>query len=856
MKKTILISSLIVIAVLFAEAYRENLNMSWQKYQKQYKKELIKLAKMDNELKVANSYEIKMRQLVLPEQNKVDRCTICHVAMEDQRMKHLSEPLKPHPGNILEIHELEKIGCTACHDGQGRAITFKDALAHGHDSFWEKPALDKPFLEANCYRCHQNPLEETPHYNKGKELFESKGCLGCHKIGEKGGTNGPDLSNLGNANFYVKSPTPENREQLLHKFSENINIAYIYEAVKEPHAQPKDSAMVDYHFTEEEAVNLTVYLKSLLTDSMPENLVLKESLQLPVTPLEQGARFYGMYCSACHGPNGEGTHLAELDQIGPAIGNKEFLSIADEKLLKHVISYARGGEMPAFKTTGGLTDSEINHIVMYIQSFRSDPPSLDEVLEVEGNPQYGHAFFAANCASCHGAEGRFKKDLIGPTLDNPTLLGLATKEFWYDTIVKGRPGTAMPSWHFLKKEQIADLIAYLESLKPEQLDEAKVLAYVYQDPSLEDGEKLYKGNCASCHALSGEGGLAPSLNNQEFQSITDARFILKVLIEGREGTGMPSWNYLPEESVGDIIAYIKSWQKKESIELSDERIIGSERLGKLLFQESCEKCHVGSGSVVAPSILSKGFLNQTSDQYVKHTIKYGRGHTKMPALFSGQGGVVELSDEEVNAIVAYVRSFEDNPVVLKGESLYFGNASEGKELYGRSCAQCHGNSGEGGVGPAIGKKGFLDTVSDGFVYAMMRVGRPGSEMKSFPPHGNGFSNLSDKEASDIIAFLRSNVANAEKATKKVRGYAARGGELFSRNCAQCHGKAGKGGIAPSLTHNNFLNSVSDSYLQATMSLGRHGTQMRPMMSGGSGVVELSSEEVNDIIVYLRSLIEK
>ena len=52
-----------------------------------------------------------------------------------------------------------------------------------------------------------------------------------------------------------------------------------------------------------------------------------------------------------------------------------------------------------------------------------------------------------------------------------------------------------------------------------------------------------------------------------------------------------------------------------------------------------------------------------------------------------------------------------------------------------------------------------------------------------------------------------------------------------------------------------MESVSDSYLQATMSLGRHGTQMRPMMKGGGGVVELSSQEVNDIISYLRSLVE-
>ncbi len=854
MNKTILISSLAIIIVLLAEAYRENLSMDWQRYQKTYKQELSKVAQTEQEKQLADQYKIRMRQIVLPELNRVDRCVICHVAMEDSRMSHMSNPLKPHPEKFLEHHDVDKVGCTMCHDGQGRAITFKKALAHGHEDYWEKPALLQPFVQANCYRCHQGTLEETPEYNSGKELFEAKGCLGCHQVNGKGGTRGPELSDLGNASFHVKMPLAESREHLLHEFDENVNLAFIYEAVKDPHAQPKNSAMVDYNFTKEEAKKLTVFLKSLTEDSIPQDLIAESTEKILSSSLERGAQMYGMYCSACHGAQGEGTHLEELGKIGPAIGNTEFLSIADDKLLNHFISYARGGDMPAFKTTGGLTDEEINDIVEYIQSFRMTPPSLEEVRTVKGNAKYGEVFFATNCASCHGSGGSHDKDLIGPTLNNTTLLGLATEEFWYKTIVHGRRGTAMPSWHFLDKYKIADVMAFLESLKPEPLNRERVMSLVNQFPIIENGEKIYRGSCASCHGNLGEGGLAPSLNNQEFQSITDANFILTILTHGREDTAMPSWNHLAEENVADLIAYIKSWQTKESVVLSDERIIASEVEGEILFKESCQKCHqVGRGSVVAPAILSKGFLSQANDQYIKHSIMYGRGHTKMPPALTGLAGVVELTDEEINSMVAYIRSFEKNPVKLTGTSTIYGDNESGKELFKRSCAQCHGDFGEGGVGPAIGKKDFLDTVSDGFIYAMMRIGRPGSEMRSFPQHGDGFSNLSDTEASDIISFLRSNVAEAESHTKQVRGYSQRGGELFARNCAQCHGAEGQGGLAPSLTNKLFLESVSDSYLQATMSLGRHGTQMRPMMKGGGGVVELDSQEVNDIISYLRSL---
>ncbi len=858
MKKTILISSLIIIAVLFAEAYRENLNMDWQHYQRLYQTRLIGIAKTASEKKFAEQYEIKMRQIVLPDLKRVDRCVICHVGLEDERMKDMPNPLKTHPGDYLEIHESERFGCTICHDGQGQAINFEDAMAHGHGQYWEKPALLKPFLEANCYRCHRTPLAQTPHYNIGKFTFETKGCLGCHQVDGKGGVKGPDLSDLGNANFHVKSPILKNRQKLLKKFSENVNLAYIYESVKFPHDQPKDSKMIDYRLTEEEAVNLTVFLKSLTTDAVPQNLIPQEARGADdADALGNGAILYAQYCSACHGLDGRGTHLPELAKIGPAVGNEEFLAIADEKLLEHVVSYSRGGEMPAFKTTGGLTTLEIQEIVRYLLSFRRIPPSFEEVMAVEGNPKYGENFFRVNCANCHGIDGKYGQDLIGPTLNNPTLLGLATKKFWYNTIVRGRAGTAMPAWHFLNKEQLADLIAFFEDLKPKNLDKEKTMVKVWTDASKENGKKLFDGQCAICHGIDGMGGMGPNLQNVEFQKQADAEFIFNVMSQGRSGTAMPSWNQLTPQDAADIIAYVKSWQAGESAPLSDERIIGSEKEGEKIFDRSCAQCHgVSPRAMVGPAVLSEGFLKQASDPFIKNMIMYGRSHTPMRPAFQGEGGIIELIEEEVNSVVAYIRSLEENPVVLEGKSSVQGDPQVGKALFSRNCAQCHGDFGEGGNGPAIGKKGFLETVSDGFIFAMVRMGRGDSEMKAFPPHGSGFASLSDKDAADIISFLRSGLNKADQHAKKVQGVPGRGKALFDRGCAQCHGKDGRGGIAPDLNNKFFMEAVSDSYLQATMALGRHNTQMRSMMKGGSGVVELSSQDVNDIISYLRSLVEK
>jgi menaquinol-cytochrome c reductase cytochrome b/c subunit len=40
-------------------------------------------------------------------------------------------------------------------------------------------------------------LKVAPQYEKGKEVMASSGCLACHKVGENGGTLGPNLTNIG-----------------------------------------------------------------------------------------------------------------------------------------------------------------------------------------------------------------------------------------------------------------------------------------------------------------------------------------------------------------------------------------------------------------------------------------------------------------------------------------------------------------------------------------------------------------------------------------------------------------------------------------------------------------------------------
>ena len=79
--------------------------------------------------------------------------------------------------------------------------------------------------------------------------------------------------------------------------------------------------------------------------------------------------------------------------------------------------------------------------------------------------------------------------------------------------------------------------------------------------------------------------------------------------------------------------------------------------------------------------------------------------------------------------------------------------------------------------------------------------------------------------------------------------------LFTQQCSQCHGDKDGESFAPWLANPKYLAAVENPYLQATMSMG-HGSQMRSMIRGGGGVVEMTSEDINDIIAYLREAYNK
>ena len=832
MKKTMFYSSIIVIVFLIYGAVNEYLTTDWRDYQAQYA-EFVEEDGFD--------FNVDYRQLVLPHFNKIDRCVICHVGISDPNTKDLDNPLSVHPGSYLDTHDPNKFGCTICHDGQGRATTKESAFAcESEEYFWEEPVLVSPYLEANCARCHRSEMPVVSGtYQRGERLFIENGCQSCHTVQGRGGSLGPELTTIGQASFHAKRPHHDN-EHLIEEFNGNVNLAYIFEAVYQPKIQPDSSQMIDYGFTKEEAIDLTVYIKSLQEYAVPEGMIAASGVVE-----ESGEDLYARYCSACHGKNGKGTNLAELGKLGPALGNPQFLAIVDHDFLSAIIDGSGSSVMPAWGSGGGLAKNDISKIADHVLQLRKEAPLYKEIQLVGGEAKYGRTIFNANCAGCHGIDGEYETDLIGPTLRSPQLLSLFDNEKYYETIVNGRAGTAMPGWNFLSKQDLADVMAYVESWRDKQIS-YNSFASAIQYGSTKRGSRLFYDNCAACHGDNKEGGVGPSLNSKELHTLADNKFMYNTIVKGRRNTAMSSYNHLGKKALGDIMAYLRSGFKGTTTGTSKKKIVGSEFNGKYLFERTCAQCHGQEGvGLNGPAIGNKDFLTNASDEYIWKMAAYGRTGTQMKGNLHGQNGTSDLSKSELNDIVSYVRTLEKNPPQLNGISTIPGDVANGRDAFNDMCSQCHGAGGGGGNGPGIGKEGFLESVSDGFIVAMMMSGRDGTEMKKFGR--GGIVELDENTAMNIVYYLR-HKDKSEIGEKYLVGTPQNGKILYEGQCIQCHQK---GSFAPDLMRSAFVKAAPVGYLQATMSLGRHQTAMQSMIRGNAGLTELSSKEINDIISYIK-----
>ncbi|MCL5743300.1 MAG: cytochrome c [Acidobacteria bacterium] len=349
---------------------------SWKKYQRDYYRLEAQQEPNAAAKNAVLGTEPAIKQVMLTGLQRVDRCTTCHMGVEDPTMKNVPQPFAFHPN--LNPHSPAKFGCTICHGGQGLATD--KSYAHGSVEHWSEPLLPKEYVRASCGRCHkEGEVPGVPELTEGRQLFETHGCRGCHKLNGVGGSIGPDL-------------TEEGANKRLPEWLERHFL--------QPNLVSPGSPMPNYHFTREQARALTFYMLSLTAEQMGSYY---SSARLIPSVAIGRQLFVERNCIACHSIGGvgakAGSDLLEVTKrhspgwLDEVLVNPEFVS--------------PGSSMPSYD----LEPNARKAIVSFLASATANdarqivaghPKGLTpEAAMLEAGKQ---SFVRFGCAGCHGLD--------------------------------------------------------------------------------------------------------------------------------------------------------------------------------------------------------------------------------------------------------------------------------------------------------------------------------------------------------------------------------------------------------------------------------------------------------------------
>lgn len=177
--------------------------------------------------------------------------------------------------------------------------------------------------------------------------------------------------------------------------------------------------------------------------------------------------------------------------------------------------------------------------------------------------------------------------------------------------------------------------------------------------------------------------------------------------------------------------------------------------------------------------------------------------------------------------------------------LYAFAVAGGKAMFKENCAACHGTGAQGAAGyPNLNDDDWLWGGKLADIYHTIKVGirsthaeTRSSQMPAFGHDGILNATQIDHVANHVLSLANSSNDDAE------------GKELFTQNCAACHGDDGKGKRdmgAPNLTDAIGLYGTKKADIAAQVTNPRHGVM--PTWEG-----RLSDDTIKELAVYVHSL---
>jgi len=398
-----------MLLLLFFIEMWEDTHREWTRYQRQF------LGRLHRDERRGQSGGVK--QLIVKDLHRVDRCTTCHLAIEKPQLALAEEPFTAHPGTWLESHPPEKFGCTVCHGGQGLATEVK--AAHGDVPHWEEPLLRGALVQASCAQCHGQLEKIAPHVPlvlAGRQLFKAGGCYGCHAIKDFGQTVSQDLTEVGSKSYllleadFEMMDEPHDRIRWLAQKVQHprvLNPGVRPEALPPGEEEVYPSAMPYFGFTPEETQALTAYLLSLKASDYPASYVthaVPEPAPVVTSSVEHGKAVFERFgCAGCHGIGGVGGRHNWNGGLGEEVPSLLYVKAYygnDVESVKNLIRHGRQPVpradptrpnpalyMPAWKDR--ISEEEIDALVAYLFSLserlpQAAPPARPATSNQEG----------------------------------------------------------------------------------------------------------------------------------------------------------------------------------------------------------------------------------------------------------------------------------------------------------------------------------------------------------------------------------------------------------------------------------------------------------------------------------------
>jgi mono/diheme cytochrome c family protein len=411
----------------------------------------------------------------------------------------------------------------------------------------------------------------------------------------------------------------------------------------------------------------------------------------------------------------------------------------------------------------------------------------------------GQRLFVTNCASCHGRAVAFSGE----------------ESELRSIISQGGLHLTMPPWR--------------EALSDAELD--TLARYVVDPGSTPEGAGVFAQYCSSCHG-------------ERVPSAADVAQARETIASGGSHETMPVWgNILTPEQLDALVVY--------TLEAAQGAPVA---LGQELFAENCATCHgdLGEGGpnptrsddVIAP-ISTAEYLKTRDDATLRSIVSQGQPNFGMSPFGTAFGG--PLDDDEIDAIVAYLRSWEANPPVeLPPEVTASRISLSGSEVYTDLCTQCHGASGEGGIGPSLRDPTFQAENTDQELFDTINLGHSATPMIAWGEI------LAAEQIEQLVEYIRQLGAAEPEAPAGIPSFAADVMPIFQANCAVCHGSLG-GWDASSYesvmsSGNNAPTVIAGDVDSSLLAQKVRGTQTQGTMMPPSGL--LPEDEIQIILDWI------